>query len=65
MEALAHGEHASYRVRIPRLLEIMQTPAHTVAGPRIKAMVAVHANADLLWDKPARDLDWNDKGHVH
>jgi hypothetical protein len=38
--------------------KIMATPAHTVAGLRAKAMVAIHG-APEFWDKPYDDADWD------
>jgi hypothetical protein len=38
--------------------KIMASPVHTLAGLRVKAMVAIHAPCDC-WDKPFDDLDWD------
>jgi predicted ATP-grasp superfamily ATP-dependent carboligase len=38
--------------------KIMNTPAHTLAGLRAKALHAVHACVHL-WDEPSVDLDWD------
>jgi hypothetical protein len=41
--------------------KIMAVPARTVAGLRVKAIVAIHSSW-FLWDKPFDDLDWDQKG---
>jgi hypothetical protein len=38
--------------------QIMETPARTVAGLRVKAMLTVSV-ATRLWEKPFRDLDYD------
>ena len=43
--------------------EIMEIPAHSIAGLRAKVMVAAHTN-DRLWRGPFYELDWDKKGHV-
>jgi hypothetical protein len=38
--------------------KIMDIPAHSLAGLRVKAMVGVKTNSDL-WKKTMSDLDWD------
>ena len=45
--------------------KIWNTPAHSMAGLRAKAMVAVHTNGGKvngLWNETFSDLDWDKKG---
>jgi hypothetical protein len=41
--------------------KIIAVPARTLAGLRVKAIVAIHSSW-FLWDKPFDDLDWDQKG---
>jgi hypothetical protein len=41
--------------------KIIAVPARTLAGLRVKAIVAIHSSW-FLWDQPFDDLDWNQKG---
>jgi alkylhydroperoxidase family enzyme len=41
--------------------KIMNTPARSLAGLRVKAMLGIHTNSHL-WKKIMCDLDWNEQG---
>jgi hypothetical protein len=48
--------------KLDRLMrEIMCTPAMSIAGLRVKTLAAIEVN-NSLWNKPARDLDYDKRG---